>query len=305
MLSSNSADRKQIPIYSGVLAYFPDAIAAVANVSFVGNKQHNPGEELHWSRGKSNDHEDCIARHLLERGGVDSDGVRHTAKLAWRALALLQLEIEAATEVDVPWCEDRHTIPTPSMPGWRVSEIGKSWDEIKAEREKPNPEIIKKIKKERQKNRQSTAYISGPMRGIDLCNFPAFDASRDRARKLGWNIISPADIDRAHGLDAIEDPEGVNRFVAAWTDDDLRAVVRRDMDALMSLRKGRGDAIIMLPGWEKSTGALAEFMIARWLGLRVLEARTMKPLKSYKVLWSAMRGAVGDYLRSFKCPESV
>ncbi len=96
-LPIDSAARKRIPIVTGVLDYFPDAIAAVAEVSFVGNEKHNPGEPLHWARGKSPDHADCIGRHLLERGTVDPiTKVRHSAQLAWRALALLQLEIEAA-----------------------------------------------------------------------------------------------------------------------------------------------------------------------------------------------------------------
>jgi hypothetical protein len=51
---------------------------------------------MHWAREKSTDHADCIVRHLVERGTVDSDGVRHSAKVAWRALALLQTEIENA-----------------------------------------------------------------------------------------------------------------------------------------------------------------------------------------------------------------
>lgn len=92
--------RKQRPITRGVLDYFPDAIAEVAYVSFVGNEQHNPGQPLHWSRSKSSDHADCLGRHLLERGKVDNDGVRHSAKLAWRALALLQLELEAQAAED-------------------------------------------------------------------------------------------------------------------------------------------------------------------------------------------------------------
>jgi hypothetical protein len=86
--------RKAIPIVTGVLDYFPDAIAAVAEVSRVGNEQHNPGEPMHWARGKSMDQADCIGRHLIDRGKLDSDGLRHSAKVAWRALALLQLEIE-------------------------------------------------------------------------------------------------------------------------------------------------------------------------------------------------------------------
>lgn len=86
--------RKALPICTGVLDYFPDALAAVAEVSRIGNEQHNPGEPLHWARGKSNDQEDALVRHLVDRGKKDTDGARHSAKVAWRALALLQLEIE-------------------------------------------------------------------------------------------------------------------------------------------------------------------------------------------------------------------
>ncbi len=99
-LPSDPKARKNVPITRGVLDYFPDAIAAVAEVSRLGNEQHNPGQPLHWSREKSTDHADCIARHLIERGTVDTDGARHSAKLAWRALALLQLELEEAREAD-------------------------------------------------------------------------------------------------------------------------------------------------------------------------------------------------------------
>ena len=97
-LPTDKAERKTMPIARGVLDYFPLAIAAVAQVSYRGNQQHNPGEELHWAREKSMDHADCIARHLIERGGIDDDGGRHSAKMAWRALALLELELEEATK---------------------------------------------------------------------------------------------------------------------------------------------------------------------------------------------------------------
>jgi Domain of unknown function (DUF5664) len=100
-LPTDPTERKKIPIYSGVLKYFPDAIAAVAAVSFAGNEQHNPGEPLHWARHKSTDQEDTLARHLMEAGSVDTDGHRHSAKAAWRALAILQLEIEAARETPI------------------------------------------------------------------------------------------------------------------------------------------------------------------------------------------------------------
>lgn len=88
-------ERKQRPLFSGVLRYFPDALLEVAFCSFMGNEQHNPGTPLHWDRSKSTDEADACARHLMESGTRDSDGVRHSAKAAWRALALLQKEIEA------------------------------------------------------------------------------------------------------------------------------------------------------------------------------------------------------------------
>ena len=93
-LPQDPKERKEHPVARGVLDYFPDAIAAIAHVSFIGNQQHNPGQPMHWARGKSTDHADCIARHLIERGSVDTDGLRHSAKLAWRALANLQVELE-------------------------------------------------------------------------------------------------------------------------------------------------------------------------------------------------------------------
>lgn len=90
----DSEERKNAPVFSGVMAYFPDAIVEVARLSKVGNDKHNPGQHLHWSRDKSTDHADCIARHLLQHGEKDSDGISHSAKVAWRALALLQVELE-------------------------------------------------------------------------------------------------------------------------------------------------------------------------------------------------------------------
>lgn len=95
--------RKAQPVATGVLAYFPDALLAVAEVSRIGNDQHNPGQPLHWAKEKSTDEPDALARHLIDhlRGGgekFDSDGTRHAAKIAWRALALLQRELDAEKE---------------------------------------------------------------------------------------------------------------------------------------------------------------------------------------------------------------
>ena len=96
-LPTDAARRKTTPMARGLLDYFPDALAAVAELSKIGNDQHNPGQEMHWARGKSTDEADCVVRHLIERGTIDTDNVRHSTKVAWRALALLQKEIEADT----------------------------------------------------------------------------------------------------------------------------------------------------------------------------------------------------------------
>lgn len=83
------------PLCTGCLDYFPDALAAVAMVSLSGKEQHNIPGPLHWDREKSPDHANCLLRHQSKRGKLDTDGVRHSAKVAWRALAQLQEEIEA------------------------------------------------------------------------------------------------------------------------------------------------------------------------------------------------------------------
>lgn len=76
--------------------YFPKAIAEVARLSFIANEQHNPGTKMHWDRSKSGDELDALTRHLMEAGTIDTDGQRHTCKVAWRALAALEKELEQA-----------------------------------------------------------------------------------------------------------------------------------------------------------------------------------------------------------------
>ena len=94
MKTKESQERKNTPVFSGVLKYFPDAIREVSKVSLAGNQQHHPEKALHWDRNKSTDELDALARHLIDAGKIDEDGQRHSAKIAWRALANLQKELE-------------------------------------------------------------------------------------------------------------------------------------------------------------------------------------------------------------------
>lgn len=86
LFPEDSAARKTYPVYSGLLQYFPAALAAVAHHSYEGNEKHNPGLPLHHDRAKSGDEADALVRHLMEGDYVG---------MAWRALALLQKHCES------------------------------------------------------------------------------------------------------------------------------------------------------------------------------------------------------------------
>ncbi len=100
--------RKALPIYDFLTQYFPLAIVEVTKVAVAGNVQHNPGEPLHWARGKSMDQLNTAQRHMLDHGmgnvyDVDPEvdaltgfgPTMHLAKAAWRLLAEIQLICEA------------------------------------------------------------------------------------------------------------------------------------------------------------------------------------------------------------------
>lgn len=100
-LPTDSNARKDYALFRGCLRYFPAALAGVAKTSKLGNDKHNPGQDLHHARGKSQDHGDCVMRHLMdladvmaaiERGEVVDQEFLLTEvnSMAWRALAFSQ-----------------------------------------------------------------------------------------------------------------------------------------------------------------------------------------------------------------------
>jgi hypothetical protein len=97
-LPSDRDARNALPVWDGCIAYFPDCWAEIAKVSVVGNRQHGLGAKLRFARDISTDHANKVMRHMLDHQGgniMDSDGTYHLAKAAWRALAALQVAIEA------------------------------------------------------------------------------------------------------------------------------------------------------------------------------------------------------------------
>lgn len=105
------------------------------------------------------------------------------------------------------------------------------------------------------------AYLAGPMTGIAEFNFPAFDAVAADLRGAGWEVISPAELDRADGFD-----ERGMSGIEPLTDHQRRRFARNDIAALLTV-----DAIVLLPGWQGSTGATNESKVAGWLGLAAFE----------------------------------
>jgi len=93
---TKAQERKATPVYSGVLKYFPLALAEVAKCSAAGNEQHHKGQPLHWDKSKSSDHLDALTRHLMDHSinPIDDDEISHLSKVAWRALAALQESLE-------------------------------------------------------------------------------------------------------------------------------------------------------------------------------------------------------------------
>ena len=94
--------REQWPLYSGCLEYFPAALAEVARWSKVGGAKYN-NDQLRWVREMSTNHQDKILRHLLDYDQEEENGFIEAVPLAWRALALLQTELEKRG-----WAEGRN-----------------------------------------------------------------------------------------------------------------------------------------------------------------------------------------------------
>jgi hypothetical protein len=109
-------------------------------------------------------------------------------------------------------------------------------------------------------------YVAGPMRGIRAFNFPAFGTASDALADRGHTVFNPADHDRQNGFD----PTGMTG------DEDLAALgfdLRGALAADMEFIARHADAVAVLTGWERSSGARAEVALAHALGLPVAHWR--------------------------------
>lgn len=112
-------------------------------------------------------------------------------------------------------------------------------------------------------------YLAGPMRGIPLFNFPAFDAAAAALRKLGHTVFNPAERDNEHhGTDiSVGNLTGSEEEAVEKHGFSLREALAADMEFICR----HADAIALLPGWQNSKGALAERATATALGLEEIQ----------------------------------
>lgn len=115
-------------------------------------------------------------------------------------------------------------------------------------------------------------YICGRMRGLPYYNFAAFDESRDALKRKGFDVVSPADLDRAAGFDPRRDCMPSHDWNSIPKGFDLSACVKRDLDALQTC-----DLIAVLPDGENGVGGHAELSVAKWLKLPRIHHLTGEP----------------------------
>jgi len=106
-----------------------------------------------------------------------------------------------------------------------------------------------------------TYYLAGPMSGRPNDNIPAFEDAAGYLRHLGYHIFSPVEM---------EQMTGQSKPSSELSNNELRRIARQDMLMIAEWC----DGIILLPGWEVSKGAKAEYALARWLGMECYELRS-------------------------------
>lgn len=108
-------------------------------------------------------------------------------------------------------------------------------------------------------------YLAGPMRGYPKFNFEAFQAEAARLREVGFEIVSPAEMDVQDGMDFTSEETAeasVRRRLDGSPDEDY--YLERDFTAIKTC-----EGIVLMPGWEKSAGVKREIYYAISLGLLV------------------------------------
>jgi hypothetical protein len=112
-------------------------------------------------------------------------------------------------------------------------------------------------------------YVAGPMRGYPAFNFPTFDAVAEALRAEGNSVANPAEHDR-DVYPEIESWAGyATGDIAACPDFKFHDAMSWDLAQV-----AQSDGIVLLPGWEESSGARHERYVAEVCGKAILLAES-------------------------------
>jgi hypothetical protein len=114
-------------------------------------------------------------------------------------------------------------------------------------------------------------YIAGPMRGIKDFNFPKFDEVAQRLRSEGHTVYSPAEHDRDVYGDTFKSETGDE----ADLENGFNLADAFQWDT--SIITHYVNAVVFLPGYAKSQGAMCEMSIAKLMGRQLLD-EYLRPL---------------------------
>lgn len=103
--------------------------------------------------------------------------------------------------------------------------------------------------------RPMKTYLAGPMRGYAEHNYPAFREAAKQLRALGYEVFNPAE----HAPMPLEGTEPEQADIRLWMRQDLAWICEE------------AEAIVVLPGWERSLGAKAEVATADAIVIPVWE----------------------------------
>jgi hypothetical protein len=117
-------------------------------------------------------------------------------------------------------------------------------------------------------------YLAGPMRGLPQNNHPAFFAAAKRWEDQGHEVMNPAQTSRAMGYNG----------ALADTDPHRRLVMYLDIGCIY-----HAEAVVVLPGWERSGGATVEVALAVFLQLPIFDAETGNQIYPEHAPWSIVK----------------
>ena len=112
-------------------------------------------------------------------------------------------------------------------------------------------------------DRPPRVYIAGPMNSVGgNFNFPLFDFVARRLRDCGCEVCNPADQAR-RSLGSLEEIQKLSKQVMKIA---RKSLIKHEINWIMD----NADYVLMLPGWERSTGATAERALALALDIPVM-----------------------------------